>query len=155
LLERRFDEAVRLAQRAVALALGSADIAVNACWIFTATGRAREAVAEGERAIKLNPIPPPVYFGFLGNAYRLAGQIDRAIATLEKFHALAPEHGGRDLVIAYERAGRHGEARDALARLLTAQPRYTLGAWIKSQFRSDTAELNADIAALRAAGLPE
>ena len=155
LLERRFDEAVRLAQRAVALAPGSADVAVNACWIFTATGRAREAVAEGERAMKLNPIPPPVYFGFLGNAYRLAGRIDDAIATLEKFHELAPEIGVRDLVIAYERAGRHQEARGAAARLLAAQPGFTVSAWIDSQFRSDTAEFEADIAALRAAGLPE
>jgi adenylate cyclase len=154
LLERRFDEAVRLAQKAISLAPGSADIALNACWIFTATGRVLEAVAEGERALKLNPIPPPVYFGFLGNAYRLAGRIEDAIATLEKFHELAPEHGGRDLIIAYERAGRHEEAQRAAVRLLAFQPRFTVRAWIDSQFRSDTEELEADIAALRAAGLP-
>jgi adenylate cyclase len=155
MLERRFDDAARLARKAVELAPGSAEIAVHACWIFSATGRAREAVAERERAMKLNPIPPPVYFGLLGNAYRLAGRIDDAIATLEKLHELAPEIGGRDLVIAYERAGRHQEARGAAARLLAAQPEFTVIGWIDSQFRSDTSEFEADVAALRAAGLPE
>jgi len=155
LLQRRFDDAIWLAQKAVELAPGSADVAVNACWILTGTGRPHEAVLEGERAMKLNPFPPPVYFGFLGNAYRLAGRIDEAITALETFHARAPENGVRDLVIAYERAGRHEEARGAAARLLAAQPRFTVSAWIDSQFRSDTLELESDIAALRAAGLRE
>jgi tetratricopeptide (TPR) repeat protein len=105
--------------------------------------------------MKLYPIPPPVYYGFLGNAYRLAGRTDEAIAALETFDARLPENGVRDLVIAYERAGRHSEALDAAARLLATQPRFTIGAWIDTQFRSDSAEFDADVAALRAAGLPD
>jgi tetratricopeptide (TPR) repeat protein len=121
----------------------STDVAINACWILTATGRPREAVLEG----KLNPFPPSVYFGFLGNAYRLAGRSDEAIAALETFHARAPENGVRDLVVVYERAGRREEARGAAARLLAAQPSFTVSAWIDSQFRSDATEFEADIAA--------
>jgi hypothetical protein len=38
---------------------------------------------------------------------------------------------------------------------ILANPSLTIGKWIDVQFRSDTAELEADIAALRAAALPE
>lgn len=155
LVERRFDDAAALAQKAIELAPSSADVAINACYVLTATGKPRQAVMEGERAMRLNPFPPPVYFGFLGNAYRLAGRVDDAIVALETFHARMPENGVRDLVIAYQRAGRHAEAKGAAARLLAAQPGFTVSAWLNSQFRSDALELDADIAALRATGLPD
>jgi adenylate cyclase len=129
---------------------------VVAGWVLTATGHAGEAVVELERALKLNPNSPPVYYlTFLGNAYRLTGRHDEAIAILEEFHSRAPPNGIRDLVIAYERSGRHVEAKAAAARLLATQPNFTIKNWIAGQFRNDAAELDADIAALRAVGLPE
>ena len=58
-------------------------------------------------------------------------------------------------MLAYERAGRHEEAKGAAMRLLAAQPDFTIRSWIAGQFRCDTAEFEADIAAFRAVGLPE
>jgi hypothetical protein len=41
-----------------------------------------------------------VYLGILGNAYRLSGQIDEAIAAFEAYNARSPGFGLVDLVIA-------------------------------------------------------
>lgn len=155
LMEGRFDEAVAKARKAVELAPGVPKIATFGGYVFTATGLAKEAIVQMEKAIRLNPHFPPLYLGFLGNAYRLAGRTEEAIATLEEYALRMPGFGGRDLVIAYERAGRHEEAKDAAARLLEAVPDFTIGGWISTQFRSDVAEFEADIGALRAAGLPD
>jgi adenylate cyclase len=156
LIRRQFAEAEALMRKALELAPGSADMAVIAGWVLTATGHAPEAAVEMERAMKLNPhCPPPYYLPFLGNAYRLAGRTEEAIAVLEEFYNQAPNIGIRDLVLAYERAGRHEEAKDAALRLLAAQPDFTIRSWIGIQFRCDTAEFEADMAAFRAVGLPE
>jgi adenylate cyclase len=156
LARRQFQEAAPLVRRALEFAPGSADIAVAAGWVLLATGHAEEAVVELERAMKLNPNSPPVYYlTFLGNAYRLTRRHDEAIAILEEFHSRAPPNGIRDLVLAYERAGRHDEAKATAVRLLAMQPDFTIKGWIAGQFRNDTADFEADIAAWRAVGLPE
>jgi adenylate cyclase len=156
LARRQFHEAVPLVRKALELAPGSAEMAVAAGWVLIATGHAEEAVVELERAVKLNPNSPPVYYlTFLGNAYRLTGRHKEAIAILEEFHARAAPNGIRDLVLAYERAGRHDEAKAASVRLLAMQPNFTIKDWIAGQFRSDTIDFKADIAAFRAVGLPE
>jgi hypothetical protein len=39
-------------------------------------------------------------------------------------------------------------------RLLAARPAFTIVSWVKTQIMRDTARLEADVAALHAAGLP-
>ena len=47
------------------------------------------------------------------------------------------------------------EAKRTAARLMTARPEFTIAGWRKTQFmRRDAARVEADAAALRAAGLP-
>jgi adenylate cyclase len=155
LLDRRFDDALAMARKAIELAPGSAHVAHWASFVFAATGFAADAITEMERAMTVNPNYPPHYLGNLGNAYRLVGRVEDAIAILEELSATAPAVGGRDLVIAYQQSGRHAEARGAAARMLAAHPNFTVRGWLDTQFRSDTAQLEADAAALRAAGLPD
>ncbi len=150
-VEGRFEEAVVLARKALNLAPGHPLIATDAGAVLTATGHADEAVAAIEKAIRLNPFYPPMWLGFLGNAYRLAGRTDQAIATFEEYSKQNP--ASRDLVIAYQRAGRQEDAKRAAQRLMAASPDFTIARWIDTQFRSDKEEFEADIAALRAAGL--
>jgi hypothetical protein len=57
-------------------------------------------------------------------------------------------------VIAYQESGQADKAKDAAKRLLSARRDFTIAAWLKSQFRRDTAQLDADIAALHTTGLP-
>ena len=60
-----------------------------------------------------------------------------------------------DIVIAYQQTGRPDEARRAAEQLLAARPNFTVAAWLKTQFSlRDTAQVEADAAALRAAGVP-
>jgi adenylate cyclase len=155
MLQRRFDEAVVAARKAIAYGPGSADNVQFASFVFANAGLAQEAVAQIEQAMKLSPICPPTYLGNLGNAYRLAGRYDEAIAAYEAYHKRSPGRGVTDLVIIYERLGQPAKAKAWAAQLLLAQPKFTVSSWMDTQFRKDTAGLEAEAAALRAAGLPD
>jgi adenylate cyclase len=117
-------------------------------------GYPEEAVALGEKSLAFNPNYPPVYLGILGNAYRLAGRLDEAIAAFESMDARSPGFGLVDLVIAYSENGQADKSKDAAARLMAARRDFTIASWRKTQFRRDKARLEADAAALRVAGLP-
>ena len=108
-----------------------------------------------EKAMTLSPNYPAVYLGTLGNAYRLSGRTEQAIEAFQAYHARSPGFGLTDIVIAYQQTGRPEEARRAAEQLLAARPNFTVAAWLKTQFsHRDTAQVEADAAALRAAGLP-
>jgi len=155
LMQRRYDEAVADARKAVQLAPGSADTAEFASHVLAPSGHPEEAVALCEKAISLSPNYPAVYLGILGNAYRLSGRTDDAIAAFKAYHARSPGFGLTDLVITYQEIGQPEEARRTAEHLMMARPNFTIAAWLKTQFaRRDAARVEADTEALRAAGLP-
>ncbi len=155
LLQRRFDEAVAAARQAIAHGSGSADNVQFASFVFANAGLAQEAVEQMERAMKLSPICPPTYLGNLGNAYRLAGRFDEAIAAYEAYHQRRPDRGVTDLVIIYVQLGQPEKVKFWTSQLLASQPNFTVGSWMDTQVRKDVAALEAEAAALRAAGLPD
>lgn len=155
MLQRRFDDAVLAARKAIEYGPGSADNAVFASFVFDNAGLVQEAVVQIERAMKLSPIFPPNYLGQLGNAYRLAGRYDEAIAAYETYHKRSPGRGVTDLVIIYEQLGQPEKAKAWATQLLLAEPKFTVSSWTDTQFRKDTGRLEAEMAALRAAGLPD
>jgi hypothetical protein len=57
-------------------------------------------------------------------------------------------------VIIYQQLDQPDEARRTAQQLLSLRRDFTITSWAKTQFQADTARLEADIAALRAAGLP-
>ena len=154
LVEGHYEEAAVHARRAANLAPGSADAVAFACVVLANAGYPQEALALGDRAMILSPNYPASYLGQLGNAYRLAGRIDEAIATFRAYHARSPGFGLSDLVICYQQTGRPAEAKRTAAQLLSIRRDFTIAAWAKTQFRADKAGIEADIAALRAAELP-
>jgi adenylate cyclase len=155
LFQRHHDKAVAAARKAVELAPGAADTAELASHVLAASGYPEEAVVLSEKAMTLNPYYPAVYLGTLGNAYRLSGQTEQAIEAFQAYHARNPGFGLTDIVIAYQQTGRSQEAKRTAEQLLAARPNFTVAAWLKTQFsRRDTAQVEADAAALRAAGLP-
>ena len=155
MLERRFDDAVLAARKAIEYGPGSADVAVFASFVFDNAGLVQEAVMQIERAMKLSPTFPPNYLGQLGNAYRLAGRYDESIAAYEAYHERSPGRGVTDLVIIYQELGQPEKAKTWATRLLLAEPKFTISSWTDTQFRKDTSRLEAEMAALRAAGLPD
>jgi adenylate cyclase len=154
LLMERFEDAAGHARRAVQLAPGSADAAAFACVVLANAGNPLEAAGHGERAMNLSPHYPAAYHGQLGNAYRLAGRLEDAIAAFKAYHARSPGFGLSDLAIVYQQSGRAAEAGRTAQQLLALRPDFTVDAWAKTQFRADKAAIEADIAALSAAGLP-
>lgn len=155
LFQERFDEAACDARKAVALAPGSADVAEFASFVLAPAGFPEEAAAQSEKAIALNPSHPAVYLGCLGNAYHLSGRIDEAIEAFQAYADRSPGFGLLDLVIIHQQNGRPEEARQTAAQLMAARPQFTIKDWRNTQFRRDKARLEADIAALCAAGLPK
>ena len=147
-LQGQYDEAAFKCRKAVQLAPGSADVAALASFILTPSGSPEEGLVLIQKACALSPNHPPMYLGNLGNAYRLSGQIGEAIAAFEAYNARGPGFGLVDLVIAYQENGQADKAKDAAKRLLSARRDFTIAAWLKTQFRRDTARLDADIAAL-------
>jgi tetratricopeptide (TPR) repeat protein len=129
-------------------------VAAYACFILASTGYPDEAVEHGERAMTLSPSFPAYYLGVVGNAYRLSGRATEAIAAFKAFHSRVPGFGLTDLVIVYQQTGRHEEARQAAEQLRIARRTFTIADWADTQFRADKKGHEADIAALRAAGLP-
>ena len=155
LYQRQHDEAVAAARKAVDLAPGSADTAEFASHVLAASGYPEEAAVQSEKAMTLSPNYPAVYLGTLGNAYRLSGRTEQAIEAFQAYNARNPGFGLSDIVIAYQQTGRPEEARRSAEQLLAARPNFTIAAWLKTQFsHRDTAQVEADAAALRAAGVP-
>jgi len=154
LWEGKFEEAAAYARRAAELAPGSADAVSMTCFVLAFAGYPAEAIPHGERALTLSPKAPGYYLGHLGNAYRLAGMNEKAIAAFKAYHARNPGFGLSDLVIIYQQAGQVDEARAAAAELLAIRPGFTVSDWARTQVRADAEGLQADIATLRAAGLP-
>lgn len=112
------------------------------------------AVVHGERALTLSPNYPGYYLGHLANAYRLAGRTEEAIAALKAWHAREPGFGLTDLVIVLQQIGQLEDAKATARDLLSIRREFTISAWTSTQFRAGTVGLEADIEALRAAGLP-
>jgi adenylate cyclase len=155
LMQRRYDEAVADARKAIQLAPGSALAADLASFVFAPSGYPEEAVVQSEKAIALSPHYPPAYLGTLGNAYRLAGRTEQAIAAFKAYHARSAGFGLTDLVIIYQEIGLGEEAKRTAEQLMAARPNFAIVAWLKTQFiRRDAVRVEADTAALRAAGLP-
>lgn len=154
LLRGRYDEAVADARKAVQLAPSSADVATFACFVLASSGFPEEALVQIEKAMALSPNYPANYLGHLGNAYRLSGRFEQAIAAFKAYDARNAGFGLTDLVIAYQQTDRSELAKQTAERLLTVRRDFTISSWVKTQFRRDIERFEADVAALRAAGLP-
>jgi len=154
LLEGCYEEAANCARKAVHLAPSSADAATLACFTLAFAGYAQEAVIQGERAMTLSPNYPGYYLGHLGNAYRLAGRPEDAVAAFKAYHARSPGFGLVDLVLVYQQLNRPEEAKKMAEQLMSLRRDFTIASWANTQFRADKAGLEADVAALCAAGLP-
>jgi adenylate cyclase len=155
LLRSRFDDAAEAARRAVELSPNLPDGLMFAAFILVCAGRAQEAVGQIEKAMALSPNHPANYLGQLGNAYRLAGRSEEATAAFRAYHAQSPGFGLADIVMIQEQAGQIDEARQTAAQLIAVRPTFTVTSWARTQFRQDVQQMAADIASLRAAGIPE
>jgi TolB-like protein/class 3 adenylate cyclase/Flp pilus assembly protein TadD len=158
-VDRRYEEALASARRAVALGPGTAAAHAALALVLTFAGDHAEAVAAVERSLRLDPNPPTGDQFTAALAFTLHGDHARAIELLERGRLLAPMadeiHLG--LAVAYAHAGRLEDARAAVANvLLHLSPNLSVEyeRLIYAHFRDDQ-DLALVLDALREAGLPQ
>jgi tetratricopeptide (TPR) repeat protein len=127
-LGRKFDKAIAEGERAIELNPNSW-LAYN--WLgrtLTYAGRPEEAIVLLEKAARLNPNPVIRCKLTLGNAYREAGQYDRALSEYNKCIRNTPKNvfAHQGLVMTYALADRYSEARESYSELLKLDPNMTV-----------------------------
>ncbi|MEW6114203.1 MAG: tetratricopeptide repeat protein, partial [Thermodesulfobacteriota bacterium] len=150
---REYDKAIAEGERAVELNPNGSEALAFLGTFLNSAGRPAEAITVLDKGMRLNPMPPAYYYGWLGTSYRLTNQYDRAIATLEKGLRVQPDHMTCliNLAAAYSQAGRQQDARKTAAEFLRLNPKFSLEAYAK--FYKDPAVAEQFTDALRKAGL--
>ncbi|MER8830073.1 tetratricopeptide repeat protein [Mesorhizobium sp. M0938] len=164
-MDRRYEDAVTSAERAVALGSGDAATQIAVSYIQLLAGNHNKAALAVETALKLDPNLAPIDREVVGVVLLLLGDTRKAVETLERARDDAPEAGSLRILLAaaYARAGRLEDAKAAIADGLRLVARTESLARLRSleAFRNHYAHLrNAEdlapiIDALRQAGLPK
>ena len=162
-VDRRYEEAIASAKRAVALGPGDAEAQIALGYVQLFAGNHAEAATAVETALKLDPNLSAIDREVAGLVFLLQGDTEKAIETLERTRDDAPAVGEFRITLAaaYARAGRLPDAQAAIAeglRLMAGSigSIASLSAWRISYAHFRNAEdLALIIDALRQAGLPE
>ena len=154
---RGHDKAIAEAERSVSVdpnsaygyhALGSA---------LDFAGRPQEAIPFLKKSLRLSPTPiDTVTLVRLGMAYRHIGQYEEAVASYKKALELyGPDHffAHLQMAVAYGMMGREKEAHAEAAEVLRIDPTFSLESFAKRAPYKDQKLIDANMAALREAGL--
>ncbi|HJN50779.1 MAG: TIR domain-containing protein [Pseudomonadales bacterium] len=131
--------------------------------ILTATGRPDESLAAVEESIGLNPRGSPSLYNTLGLAYRLSGDLPKALSAFEQIFTRAFSHpfvthtsafsAHLNLAILYIELGQEQKARAAAAEVLQLSPDFSVEVWGQRNPDRNKAQIKGDMAALSKAGL--
>jgi TolB-like protein/Tfp pilus assembly protein PilF len=154
---RQFDKALAEAERGVALNPNGANAYSALSGVLGCSGRWKESIVFGKKAIRLKPFPPAFVLQWLGRAYFMTGQYDLAILTLKRAVSTNPNFlpTYAFLVACYSSINRQAEAIAAGEEVLKLNPKFTLESYAKTLPYKNKADIDRYIAALRQAGLPE
>jgi adenylate cyclase len=152
--QRRFDQAVADAERAVTINPNYAGGYAALSDALETVGKPEEALLAAEQAIRLDPSRPDLYAVQLANAYGHLGRLQEAMAVLRGYLATHPNslvcHLG--MVLNYVELGRDQDARAEAAEVMRISPHFALlppeKGWSK-----DAAENERWYRAFRKAGL--
>ncbi len=111
------------------------------------------AVQSINRALRLNPRPPPAFLNAVAYVNLMAGRTQEAVEMFEQARAANPDLIPARLWLAalYESEGRHEEARAVVQEILRVNPDFTADHAAQISAGAATPER---IKALRSAGLP-
>jgi tetratricopeptide (TPR) repeat protein len=155
--QRRFDEAVASARRAIELDPNYAD--GHAQWgnALNRAGRPEEGYRAIQMAMRLNPRHGFVYYWIVGESLFQMGRIEEAVSAYKKALELNPQfaRARRRLAAVYGQMGRIGDAEWEAAELLTLEPDFRLARARETTKFKNPADLERYIEGLRKAGLPE
>jgi len=150
-----YEKAIAQGEKAMALEPSSADILHWQAAILCYSAKVDESIPLFRQALRLNPMPPNVYYRHFVAALRHSGQYDEAIVLMKK----AIEREPNDLIAyiaitsTFVMAGRMDEARAAAKEVLRINPGFSVERYEKTLPFKDKTEKDRVIDALRKAGL--
>lgn len=157
LMRGEHDHGIQAAQHAIALNPNGANAYSWLAFALVFSGRPIEAIASMQKAIRLNPFPPPYYYLFLGLANRVAGHYNEAL----KAYHLAINGGIPNAILVllgmtscYINLGLQSEAQETAAKIMKINPGFSLEWYAVTMPFKNQSELDAFIESLRLAGLP-
>jgi adenylate cyclase len=155
LWKKRHDDALASFRRAAELNSNEAPYGYGNA--LTYAHRAEEAVAELERAMRLDPFHSPSLFSHLGHARYLLGQGEAAVEALRTSVRRAPNFRPNFLWLAAAsaRLGRMDEARAAAAEVMRIEPEFCISTEMERIPFVDCKDAEHFAEDLRKAGLPE
>jgi adenylate cyclase len=154
-LTRQHEKAIEEGERAITLNPNSSqDIFLLAVSLVYA-GRPKEASSSLERAMRLNPFPPPMYLLFLGHANRMLGRYEEAMSAYKKAIHIEPTllFGHVGLAATYVLLDRKEEAFAEAAEVLRIDPKFSLEYFAGIVPYKNKADTELYVDALRKAGL--
>jgi adenylate cyclase len=152
---RKHDMAIASGERAVQVAPGCADAYFYLGRALAFAGRYQESVSQLEKAIRMNPFPPGLYYMHLGMAQLSLRQYEQAVSSLKKALALNPKNisARRMLTVTYVEMGSLEDAKLEAEEILKIDPRFTSKGFEKIIPFKDGELTNRYMHALRMAGL--
>ena len=124
--------------------------------VYRIAGLLEEAVGSFERAIRVSPVDPLLYWTFVAMGYALIElrRFEEAIVAGKKAQRQNPSYARAYccLACAFAHLGRDVEAREAAVHLLETDPGFTISAFLA---RGGQSKSKLVIEGLRKAGLPE
>ena len=155
LLKKEHDKAIAEAERAVAIDPNASGNLAALGFFLNFAGRPEEAIVWYKKAIRLDPIPAPLYYLQLGHIYRNAGRYEEAISELKKALYRNPDNllAHLHLASAYSSLGREEEAQAETAEVFRIDSKFSLDYWSKTIPYRNQADKNRLIEALRKAGI--
>ena len=155
LLQNHHKEAIAEGERAVEITPNSVEGYGSLGMSLYYAGRFEDAIGVYEKALRLDPVPPPWFLHNLGNAYLMIGRYEKAIEAYKKALDRNPEslwaHVG--LSATYSLSGHEKEAHEAAARVLATSPLFSLEYLKKISPYKNQIDKDRFIGALRKAGL--
>jgi adenylate cyclase len=155
LWQKQYEPALAEMERSIALDPNTAFSSALLAETLSRVGRAEEAVAMAEQALRGKSIIADVHLSSVGAAYYLAGRLEEAIVPLKQYLARYPNILSVHLTLAavYSELGREAEARAEAAEVLRINPKFSLEVHRQRVPIKDPAMLERQLAALRKAGL--
>jgi tetratricopeptide (TPR) repeat protein len=150
---REFEKGMAAFERAIELCPNGPDLLADMADALVYVGRPEEAVANIQRAVRLNPIHPDSYLWSLGVALYHCGRYEEAVSALMRMNQppnLVRRHVAANLV----RLGRMEEARRVATEFLRNDPDYRLERETVWPHKNQK-DLDDFITDLRRAGLPD
>jgi tetratricopeptide (TPR) repeat protein len=125
---RRYEEAIRAAEKVIAFNPNFAEGHTALGFILHHVGRPEEALKCHERAAALNPISPAIWLHFRAQALYQLGRYHDAVGLLKRRIVRNPETDASRVLLAacYGQIGMIEEAREAWREALSVNPAYSL-----------------------------